>query len=248
KFFVTYGYAERMMDSHPPLIERIIGHVAKHWEGLDSGIWELRGKEERFTSSKLLAWVAMDRGIELAKRFNMSSQVDEWKRIKGEIQTDILQAYDEKAGRFTAFPDSKGLDSSLLLMSHFGLLAPGDKEFENTVKWIEKGLKVGPLLAPFSGIEGDSHEKPKSAHLYCTLWLVDAFYEMGEEKKARVLFEKVLRHANHLGLFSLGLDLVHHEMAGNFPHAQTHIAFISTAFRLSGKAPAKKPVRVRAID
>lgn len=248
KFFVTYGYAERMMDPHPRLIERMVGHVAKHWEERDSGVWELREKEERFTSSKLLAWVAIDRGIELAKKFNMSSPIDEWKHIKDEIQTDILQAYDEKAGRFTIAPDSMGLDSSLLLLSYYGLLAPGDPNFVSTVKAVEKGLKVGSLLTPFSGIEENGHEKPRNAYLFCTLWLVDAFYEMGEETKAKVLFEKVMHRANHLGLFSLGLDLVNHEMAGNFPHAQVHIAVISTAFKLSGEEPAKKPPRVRAID
>jgi GH15 family glucan-1,4-alpha-glucosidase len=101
---------------------------------------------------------------------------------------------------------------------------------------------------PFSGSEEEGIPKPKNAYLFCTLWLVDAFYEMGEETKAKVLFGKVVHCANHLGLFSLGLDLANHEMAGNFPHAQVHIAFISTALKLSGEEPAKRPTRVRAID
>lgn len=248
KFFVTHDYAERMMDPHPSLIERMAEHVVRHWEERDSGVWELREAEERFTSSKLLAWVALDRAIELAKKFNMSSPVDEWKRIRGEIQADILQGYDEKAGTFTITPDSGGLDSSLLLMSHYGLLAPGDPKFVSTVESIEKGLKVGSFLRPFLGGEKDSFKKPENAYLHCTLWLIDAFYIMGEEVKAKVLFEKVQRRSNHLGLFSEGIDLINHEMAGNFPHAQTHIAFISTAFRLSGERPAKRPKQVRAID
>ena len=248
KFFVTYSYAERMMDPHPSLIERMVEHVAKHWEERDSGVWELMEKEERFTSSKLLAWVAMDRGIELSKKFNMSSPIDEWKRIRDEIQADILQTYDEKAGTFAISPDSRGLDSSLLLLSYYGLLAPGDPNFVSTVDAIERGLKVGSFLMPFSGSEEDGLEKPRNAYLFCTLWLADAFYEMGEEAKAKVLLEKVLRHANHLGLFSIGLDTANHEMAGNFPHAQVHTAFISSALKLSGEEPAKTPTRVRAID
>jgi GH15 family glucan-1,4-alpha-glucosidase len=101
---------------------------------------------------------------------------------------------------------------------------------------------------PFLASEEEGFEKPKNAYLFCTLWLIDAFYTMGEEVKAKVLFEKVLHRANHLGLFSEVLDIVNHEMAGNFPHAQTHIAFISTAFRLSGEEPVKMPLWVRAID
>lgn len=248
KFFITYGYAERMMDSHPTLIVRMVEHVARYWEERDSGVWELRDKEERFISSKLLAWVAMDRGIELAKRFNMSSPIDEWKLIKDEIQVDILQSYNEKAERFPIAPDLEGLDSTLLLMSYYGLLAPDDGKFKSTVKAVEKGLKVGSLLTPFSGSEKEGIAKPKNAYLFCTLWLVDAFYTMGEEVKAKVLFEKVLRRANHLGLFSEGLDIINHEMAGNFPHAPAHIAFISAAFRLSGAGPARKPPQVLSID
>jgi GH15 family glucan-1,4-alpha-glucosidase len=134
KFFVTYGYAERMMDSHPTLIVHMVEHVARYWEQRDSGVWEWRDKEERFTSSKLLAWVAMDRGIELAKKFNMSSPIDDWRLIKDEIQSDILQSYNEKRGRFSISPDFEGLDSSLLLMSYYGLLAPDDEKFKSTVK------------------------------------------------------------------------------------------------------------------
>jgi GH15 family glucan-1,4-alpha-glucosidase len=104
------------------------------------------------------------------------------------------------------------------------------------------------LLTPFSGSEKKGVAKPKNAYLFCTMWLVDAFYTGGEEVKAKVLFEKVLRRANHLGLFSEGLDIINHEMAGNFPHAPAHIAFISTAFRLSGAGPAKKPPKARSID
>lgn len=235
KFFVNYGYAERIMDSHPPLIKNMLEHVAKHWKEKDSGVWEFRGIEEHFTYSKLMAWVAMDRGIELLRRFDPTSYTEEWERIRDEIRDDVLESYNETADAFTISPGSQDLDASLLLMSHYGFLEPADPKFVNTVNAIEKELKVGPFLRSYK--TKDWLGKSNNALISSTLWLIDALFAIGKEVKAKVLFEKLLRYSNHLGLFSEGIDLLNHEMAGNFPHAQAHIALISTAFKLSGEEP-----------
>lgn len=239
KFFVNYGYAERIMDSHPTLIKNILEHVAKHWKEKDSGVWEFRGIEEHFTYSKLMAWVAMDRGIELLRRFDPTSYTEEWERIRDEIRDDVLESYNETADAFTISPGSQDLDASLLLMSHYGFLEPTDPKFVNTVNAIEKELKVGPFLRSYK--TKDWLGKPNNALISSTLWLIDALFASGKEVKAKVLFEKLLRYSNHLGLFSEGIDLLNHEMAGNFPHAQAHIALISTAFKLSREEPARTP-------
>jgi GH15 family glucan-1,4-alpha-glucosidase len=123
-----------------------------------------------------------------------------------------------------------------------------DPKFVDTVNAIENGLKIGSFLRPFLGSKEDGFEKPNNTYIHCALWLIDAYLAIGEELKAKTLFEKVVRRSNHLGLFSEGLDIVNHEMAGNFPYAYTHIAFISTAFKLSGEESGKTPPRVLAID
>jgi GH15 family glucan-1,4-alpha-glucosidase len=241
KFFLKHEYSERILDSHPALIKRMVEQAAKNWKEKDSGPWEFKDKEEHFTTSKLLSWVAIDRGIVISKRYNMQAPLEEWTEIRSEIEADIMESYNKKAATFTILADSEGLDTSLLLMSEFGFLAPGDDKFENTVKAIEKGLKVGSFLRPYSGGKRDAIEGPKVAYLQSALWLVDAFHAMGEDVKAKVLLEKIVRQSNHLGLFSEGIDLVNHKNAGNFPSAPAHIAFITTAIKLSGQKPGKTP-------
>ncbi|MEE9474968.1 MAG: glycoside hydrolase family 15 protein [Candidatus Hydrothermarchaeaceae archaeon] len=250
KFFVTHGYAERMMESQFMVVKRMVEYVAKHWREKDGGAWEFREIKEHFTSSRLLAWVAMDRGIKLSREFDPSSSVEKWERIRDEIREDILKNYDEKTGAFTLFHNSEDLDASLLLMSYYGFLEPDDPKFVSTVNAIERKLKVGPFLRPFSGrrkIE-TGLGRPKSAVISCTLWLIDALFAVGEEVKAKILLEKVLRYSNHLGLFSESIDLMNHEPAGNIPHAQTHIAFISTVVKLSGEEPGSGPSQARFIE
>lgn len=240
KFFVTHDYAENMAESQLVFVKSMVEHVAKHWKEIDSGVWEFRGIEKHFTSSKLLAWAAMDRGIKLLRRFDPSSSVEKWERTRDEIREDLLKNYNENVGAFTIFHRSQDLDSSLLLMSYYGFLKPDDPKFVSTVNAIERDLKVGPFLRPYK-IE-DGFGKPRNAFIFCTLWLIDALFAIGEEVKAKILFEKVLRYSNHLGLFSEGIDLITHEMAGNFPHAQAHIAVISAAVKLSREELDKRPV------
>ena len=241
KFFLKHEYSERILDSHPSLIMRMVKQAAKNWKEKDSGPFEFKDIEEHFTTSKLMSWVALDRGIVISTRYNMQAPLEEWKEIRSEIEADIMESYNKKAGTFTILADSEGLDTNHLLMSEFGFLPPGDDKFENTVKAIEKGLKVGSFLKPYSGGKRDGILSPKVAYLHSTLWLVDAFYAMGEDLKAKVLLGKIARQSNHLGLFSFGLDLMNHKNAGNFPSARAHIAFISSAIKLSGQKPEKTP-------
>ncbi len=240
KFFVTNGYAERILESQLMIVKHMVEFVAKHWKEKDSGAWEFRGIKEDFTFSKLLAWVAMDRGMKLVSRFDPSFSVEGWERTRDEIREDILKNYSGDVSAFTIFHGSQDLDASLLLMSYYGFLEPDDPKFVSTVNAIEWELKVGPFLKGY-GIE-DGLGMPNNAPVLCTFWLIDALFARGEEVKAKILLEKILRYSNHLGLFSGCSDIVSHEMTGNFPDARAHIAVISTAVRLSGDEPEKRPV------
>lgn len=239
KFLLAHGSAELITESHPALVEHLVGYVRKHWREKDRGAWEFRTLEEEFTYSKLMAWVAIDRGIKVIKMFYPLYPMKNLKLIRDEIRESIMENYNEDARAFTLFKGSDKLDMSLLSMSKYGFLEPDDRRFVNTVKAIEKELKVGP----FSKIHkvDDGFGTPKNAYMFPTMCLIDALSEIGEEKKARILFEKVLRFSNHLGIYSECIDLLTLELLGNFPSASAHMGIISTISRLYGNEVESEP-------
>jgi len=65
----------------------------------------------------------------------------------------------------------------------------------------------------------------------CTFWLVECLTRAGRLEEARLIFEKMLSYANHLGLYSEEIG-PSGESLGNFPQAFTHLSLISSAFNL----------------
>jgi GH15 family glucan-1,4-alpha-glucosidase len=65
----------------------------------------------------------------------------------------------------------------------------------------------------------------------CTFWLVEALSRAKRLDEARLIFEKMLTYANHLGLYAEQIG-PSGEALGNFPQAFTHLGLISAAFSL----------------
>ena len=210
----------------------ILRQVKNNWAKPDRGIWELRTSKQHFTFSKVLCWVAFDRGVRIAEMIDKQDYVKQWSRIRDQIREDILQnAWDEGIGAFTQYYGSNELDASNLLMERYGFIEASDPRYVSTV------LKTRDLLS-YEGLmyryrNRDDFGIPKSSFTICTFWLITALYRIGEKAEAERLFKQILSYSNHLGLFSEDIDFKTKRLLGNFPQAYSHLALIETAITLA---------------
>lgn len=210
----------------------IVRSVEKNWHTPDRGIWELRTEQRHFTFSKILSWVAVDRAIKIAKLIKQDSYVAQWQKICNEIKKEVLEkAWNDKIKAFTQHYGSDDMDASILLMEYYGFIEAKDPRFISTVKATQEQLSNNGLMYRYRN--RDDFGYPSSAFTICTFWLIDSLFKIGEKKKARELFENVLRYSNHLGLFSEDIDFKTKRLLGNFPQAYSHLAIIETAINLS---------------
>jgi GH15 family glucan-1,4-alpha-glucosidase len=190
-------------------------------------------------------WVALDRGIRLAEKRSLPSDSVKWVQVRDQIYEEVMaKGWNEKLQSFTQSYDSENLDASLLIMPLVFFLAPTDKRMLSTIKAILKSPKEGGLVSDglvyrytpnTDGIEGNRGAQEGTFNM-CTFWLVEAMTRAGKTDpelldEARLLFERMLRYSNHLGLFSEQTG-AQGEALGNFPQAFTHLALISAAFNL----------------
>ncbi|MDA3819811.1 MAG: glycoside hydrolase family 15 protein [Candidatus Delongbacteria bacterium] len=218
----------------------ILKVVAKTWREPDRGIWEIRKDNKHFTFSKVLCWVAADRGVKIAKIINMPGYVKEWNELKEEIKADILQyAWNDELQAFTQSYGSYDLDAANLLMESYGFIRADDDKYKATVYATQKHLSRNGLMYRYRN--EDDYGRPKSAFTICTFWLITALHRIGERKQAEAMFEDVLGYSNHLGLFSEDMDFDTKRLLGNFPQAYSHLALIETAATLgNGGCLSKK--------
>lgn len=214
---------------------KLLEFVESHWQEPDEGIWEIRGPRQHFTYSKVMAWVAFDRGIKMIEKFGEKGPLERWKNIRSEIHDQVLEfGFDQLQNSFVSFYGSTLLDSSLLLLPLVGFIPASHPHMIGTTEAISKRLMKNGLLqryetekANIDGIAGD-----EGVFLLCSFWLVDNFVLAKEYDKARELFAELLSLSNDLGLFSEEYDATKLEMLGNFPQALTHIGVINTARNL----------------
>jgi GH15 family glucan-1,4-alpha-glucosidase len=215
--------------------------VNDRWMFADKGIWEFRGEDRHFTFSKVLCWVAIDRAIKVAELFNKHKKISKWSILRGNIKNDILQnGWNNKKKSFTQSYNSSDLDASILLMEPYGFIKANDPKYISTVHCIEKELSNDGLLFRYKN--EDDFGLPSSSFTVCTFWFIDALNKIGERKKAKKLFDKLLSYSNHLGLFSEDLDFKTKELLGNFPQAYSHLALIETAMNLNKTKDIKSHV------
>ncbi len=206
----------------------VMDWLAKNWNRPDEGIWEVRGGRKHLLHSRLMSWVAFDRVIRLADKRSLEAPLHEWYEQRRLINDDILDNFwDEELQSFVQSKGEKAIDASLLLMPMMRFISPTDPRWLSTLDRIERYLTEDTLVFRYaSGSDGLDGEE--SSFTACSFWLIECLARSGQTDKARLLFDKMLGYANHLGLYSeqLGRSGEH---LGNFPQALTHLALISAA-------------------
>jgi GH15 family glucan-1,4-alpha-glucosidase len=206
------------------------------WREPDAGLWEIRGPPRHFTFSKVMAWAAFDRGIRSAEEFGLDeAPLDHWRALRDEIHADVCRnGYDPVLGSFVQSYGSKELDASLLLVPLFGFLPPSDPRLRGTVEAIERELLVeGFVLRYRTETNVDGLSGGEAPFLACSFWLVACYCLIGRIEDARALFERLIAIRNDVGLLAEEYDPVEKRQLGNVPQAFSHVALVTTAFRLA---------------
>ena len=237
--FVSFSLDIENTEELWTITKGIVWVVNKHWKEPDKGIWEFRGEDRHFTFSKVLCWVAIDRAIKVAEILNKYHKANKWKIIKDEIKNDIMSnAWSDTANAFTQAYGVEDLDASVLLMEPYGFIDAKDPRYVSTVNAIERELSNDGLLYRYKN--KDDFGLPSSSFTICTFWFINSLYKIGEEEKAKAMFDKLLSYSNHLGLFSEDIDFKTKRLLGNFPQAYSHLALIETAINLSNVTTDEK--------
>ncbi|QDT53345.1 Trehalase [Caulifigura coniformis] len=222
---------------------KMLDWLCDNWRREDEGIWEVRGGRRQFVYSKLMCWVAFDRGVRLSDKRSFPCNRDKWLAARDAIYEEIMsKGWCDETNAFTQSYGSKALDASNLLMPLSFFMAPNDPRMLRTVDAINRPVREGGLASDGllfryipeqanDGIAGD-----EGTFNMCTFWLVEALTRAGKTdhhrlEEARLLFERMLGYANHLGLYAEETGFGG-EALGNFPQAFTHLALISAAFNL----------------
>jgi GH15 family glucan-1,4-alpha-glucosidase len=227
----------------------VLEHLAEVWDQPDHGIWERRGEGRHYVSSKVMTWVAFDRGIKSAEKFGFDAPLDRWRMIRDTICREVCEkGFDPTQNAFVESYGSPLLDASILLLPAVGFLPASDPRVRGTLAAIEKHMMRDGFVLRHDPREVSNERQPiEGAFLACTLWLADAYVLAGEIDKAQALFDRVVAVANDLGLLAEEYDSGEGRQTGNFPQALTHIALINTAHNLSdANKPVEKPVMQRS--
>ena len=210
------------------MVKSILATVAEEWRNPDKGIWEIRGEEQHFVSSKVMCWVALDRGARIAAKLGKEEFAARWREEAEAIRRDVMEhGWKSEIQSFSQAYGNLALDSSLLIMEPYGFLAANDPHYRKTVEAVRKALFRKGLMYRYNS--EDDFGVPSSAFTMCTFWLIRALFVTGQRNEAKTLFSPVLRYGNHLGLFSEHLDFDTKEQLGNFPQAYSHLAIVNTA-------------------
>ncbi len=208
--------------------------MQEHWRLPDKGIWEIRGDEEHFVFSKVLCWVAMDRGVRIAQFFNKTHYAEQWAETREQVRTDIMElGWSDAADAFTQSYGSAHLDSANLLMQEYGFIDARDPKYVATVDATMRDLCRDGLMYRYRN--ADDFGEPKSSFTVCTFWMINALFRVGRTDEARTMFDRVVGRANHLGLLSEDIDFETGRLLGNFPQAYSHLALINCAVTLGSE-------------
>lgn len=211
-----------------PILERAVERAAEAWREPDQGIWETRGEPRHYVSSKLMCWVALDRGARLARWRDDGDRADRWAQVADEIRADILSRGVSERGVLRQHYDTDALDASVLLAPLVRFLPPDDERLRATVIAIADELTEGGLVLRYRTDETDDGlSGAEGAFTICSFWLVSALSEIGERERARRLCELLLNLAGPLGLYAEEIEPRTCAHLGNFPQAFTHLALIN---------------------
>jgi GH15 family glucan-1,4-alpha-glucosidase len=236
---------DQLPDRLWPIIKRQVEAALTHWREADRGIWEVRGEPRHFTSSKLMCWVAADRGARLARIRADESTAARWEAAAAEIHADICVNGLDQRGVFVQHYETDALDASVLLMPLVRFLPPDDERIRDTVLAIADELTEEGLVLRYRVEETDDGlSGEEGTFTICSFWLVSALVEIGELGRARGLCEKLLSYASPLQLYAEELDPITGRHLGNFPQAFTHLALINAVMHI---ITADRRLELRAL-
>jgi GH15 family glucan-1,4-alpha-glucosidase len=225
----------------------LLTHLETVWHLPDEGIWEVRGAKRHFTYSKVMCWVALDRGIRAVEDWGLDGPADRWRALRDTIHAEICaRGFDPELGSFVQAYGTRELDASLLLLPSVGFLSPDDERIRSTVSAIERHLMVDGLVLRYNTASSDDGlPAGEGAFLACSFWLADAYVLLNRIDDARRLFQRLLDLRNDVGLLAEEYDPRLGRMVGNFPQAFSHVALLDTAFNLTR---VSKPAEQRASN
>jgi GH15 family glucan-1,4-alpha-glucosidase len=203
------------------------------WRQPDRGIWEVRGEPRHFTSSKVMCWVACDRGARLARLREDHDRAERWQEEADLIHADVCEHGVDERGVFCQHYETDALDASCLLIPLVRFLPPDDERVVATVNAVCEELTVDGLVQRYKVQETDDGlVGEEGAFAICSFWLVSALAEIGERDRARTLCEKLLSYSSPLGLYAEEIDQGSGRHLGNFPQAFTHLALINAVMHV----------------
>ena len=227
------NYAGKIDEELWPFFREICGLAMENWQKPDDGIWEVRNGPHHFVYSKVMCWVALDRGITIARRYGFDAPLDIWMKERNRIKEDILvKGFDHKLNSFVQKYGSSELDASLLLLPLNGFLPVDDARMQGTIDACKKQLMDRGFLLRYRSDDGLQGEE--GGFVLCNFWLVECLALSGKTDEALDLLTKTLTASNHLGLFSEEYNSATCEMLGNFPQAFSHIGYINAVSAIIG--------------
>jgi GH15 family glucan-1,4-alpha-glucosidase len=222
-----------------PVLKDQVARACAVWEQPDQGIWEARGAPKHYVSSKLMCWVALDRGARLAQLLGETEAAEGWLAVAKKIRDDILERGVSERGVFRQHYDSDALDASTLLIPLVRFLPADDERVRNTVLAIASELTQDGLVLRYQVDETDDGlSGVEGTFLICSFWLVSALCEIGEGERASTLLERLLGHSSPLGLYAEELDAASGRHLGNYPQAFTHLALINAVMHVIAEEEA----------
>jgi GH15 family glucan-1,4-alpha-glucosidase len=212
----------------------MLRHLETIWQERDEGIWETRGGRQHFTFSKVMAWVAFDRAIKSAEKFDLPAPLEHWYDVRAQIHSDVCaKSWNPQLNAFTQTYGGDELDASVLLMPLLGFLPPSDPRIAGTVNAIEKDLMHDGFVMRYRTTEFDDGLPPgEGTFLACSFWMVDNLALQGRIDDARKMYERLLSLANDVGLLAEEYDPVGGRLVGNFPQGFSHVALVHTGLNL----------------
>ena len=219
----------------------LLNFLETKWQEPDEGIWEVRGPRRHFTHSKVMAWFAFDRGVRMVEEFGFSADghLERWKQARDQIHAEVCaRGYSAKKNAFTQSYDSDAMDASVLLAPLIGFLPPEDERIRGTIAAVERELIENGFVLRYRPQEEQVDGLPgrDGAFLPCSFWFAACLDWIGEKERRATWFERLLALRNDLGLLAEEYDPIAKRQLGNFPQAFSHIAIITTAYRLSEKS------------
>lgn len=233
-------------DENSWALERtLLSFLESKWEFPDEGIWEIRGGRRHFTHSKVMAWVAFDRGVAALEQYGREGPLERWKAARERVRREVCEkGFNPTLNAFTQSYGSDELDASLLLIPLVGFLPAHDPRVISTIHAIERDLTVDGLVRRYrTRPELDGLPEGEGAFLACSFWLVENLTMIGRHLDAVVLFERLLSLRNDVGLLAEEYDPHSSRQLGNFPQAFSHLSLVSAARTLA--RPEEDPVTHR---